>query len=121
MKRLCMTMMMAAIVATSVFAKNVNNSDNVKWDGSINKTKLSEYLKLDYEQREQVSEICDYFKEEMKWANKAKKNEEVKLRKAIYGNLKLMKQTLDDKQYRDYLTVMAVTLNNKGIVIDKAK
>ena len=121
MKRLCMTMMMAAIVATSVFAKDVNNSNEVKWDGSINKAKLSEYLRLDYEQREQVSEICDYFKEEMRWANRSKKNKDVKLRKAIYGNLKLMKQTLDDKQYRNYLTVMAVTLNNKGIVIDEAK
>ena len=114
-------MMMAAIVATSVFAKDANATEEVKWDGSINKTKLSEYLGLDYGQREQVSEICDYFKEQMSWANRAKKNKEAKLRKAVYGNLKLMKQTLDDKQYRDYLTVMAVTLNNKGIVITEAK
>ena len=109
-----MTLMMATIVTTSLFAKNTNN-DETGWNGRINKRQLSRYLKLDMAQHEQVSEICDYFEEEMKWANRSKKNKDAKLRKAIYGNLKLMKQTLDKKQYHDYLNVMAVTLNNKGI------
>ena len=34
-------------------------------------------------------------------------------------NLKLMKETLDEKQYAQYVRLMALTLNNKGINIEK--
>lgn len=44
-----------------------------------------------------------------------------KVRKAVYGNLKLMKQTLDDKQYSSYVRLMAMTLRNKGIDLNEAK
>ena len=44
-----------------------------------------------------------------------------KVRKAVYGNLKLMKQTLDDKQYSNYVRLMAMTLRNKGIDLNEAK
>ena len=104
-----------ATVTASVFAQNENVKNETKWNGQINKAKLSHYLKLDYYQYQEVSDICDYFEEQMRIANSSKKNKEAKLRKAVYGNLKLMKQTLDNNQYRDYLRVMASTLRNKGI------
>ena len=36
---------------------------------------------------------------------------------AVYGNLKLMKKTLNEKQYADYARVLNVTLQNKGIEV----
>ena len=36
---------------------------------------------------------------------------------AVYGNLKLMKRTLNEKQYSDYAKVLNVTLQNKGIEV----
>ena len=35
----------------------------------------------------------------------------------FYGNLKLMKKTLNEKQYADYARVLNVTLQNKGIEV----
>ena len=39
------------------------------------------------------------------------------LRNAIYGNLKLMKKTLNEKQYADYTKILNITLQNKGIEV----
>ena len=50
-------------------------------------------------------------------ATTAKKDQEKKLHTAVYGNLKLMKKTLTDKQYADYAKVLNVTLQNKGIEV----
>ncbi len=50
-------------------------------------------------------------------ATTAKKDQEKKLHNAVYGNLKLMKKTLTDKQYADYAKVLNVTLQNKGIEV----
>ena len=55
----------------------------------------------------------------MKLANRSSKDTDQKVRNAVYGNLKLMKKTLNDKQYADYVRLMALTLRNKGINIDK--
>ncbi len=121
MKKFGLTLVAVMAFSMSVFAEGVNDSTVVaaKWDGSINKTKLSHYLKLSSAQNEEVANICDYFQEQMKLANKSKKNPDQKVRNAVYGNLKLMKKTLDEKQYADYVRLMALTLHNKGINIDK--
>lgn len=76
-------------------------------------------MKLSSQQHEEVANICDYFQEQMKVANNSKKDSDQKIRNAVYGNLKLMKGTLTEKQYSDYLRLMAMTLRNKGIDIEK--
>lgn len=86
-----------------------------KWAGNINVEKLSEYLKLNNCQSSEVSNICDFFSEQMNHATTARFDQSKKLRQAIYGNLKLMKQTLSKEQYAKYLTIMNITLSNKGI------
>lgn len=53
----------------------------------------------------------------MSRATNSKKNQEKLLRNAVYGNLKLMKRTLNEKQYSDYAKVLNVTLQNKGIEV----
>ena len=115
------TLVAALAFSVSAFANNANDTINVarKWDGTINKAKLTKYLQLSSQQNEQVASICDYFQEQMKVANSSKKNSDQKVRNAVYGNLKLMKNTLTEKQYSDYLRLMALTLRNKGIDIQK--
>lgn len=107
------------LVCVSATYANGEKETAAKWDGSINKTKLTKYLQLSSNQHQEVADICDYFQQQMRLANNAKKDNDVKVRNAVYGNLKLMKQTLNEKQYSDYLRLMALTLRNKGISVEK--
>ena len=115
MKKLGLTLVTIMAFSTSVFATGASSENSQKWNGSINTTCLNKYLQLKASQNDEVENICEHFEQEMKLANNAKKNKEEKLRKAIYGNLKLMKSTLDEKQHNNYVRVMGATLRNKGI------
>ena len=108
-----LTFIAALALSATVFANGNQTKTTEKWNGSINKAQLGKYLKLSSDQSEEVADICDFFEAEMKMANRAK------VRKAVYGNLKLMKNTLNEKQYSDYLKLMGMTLRNKGIDIEK--
>lgn len=116
MKKLGLTLVAFAFTA-SVFATGSSVNNVQKWNGTIASTSLKRYLQLEGEQHEEVSNICEHFEKEMKVANNSKKNKEEKLRKAVYSNLKLMKQTLNEKQYASYVRVLSVTLRNKGITL----
>lgn len=118
MKKLGLTLTVALAFSASVFASEPQEVAS-KWDGSINKAKLSKYLQLSSNQHEEVANICDYFQEQMKMANNSKKNSDEQVRNAVYGNLKLMKKTLNEKQYSEYVRLMAMTLRNKGIDVNK--
>ena len=118
MNKLGLTLVAVFVFSTSVFAKGTSSENNQKWDGTINTTRLNKYLQLKSNQNQEVESICEHFENEMKKANNAKENKEAKLRKAVYGNLKLMKQTLDNKQYTNYVRVMGTTLRNKGISLN---
>ena len=109
MKRFGLTLVAAVCLSASTFAAG-NQPTTASWEGNINVSKLSKYLK-------EVTNICEYFNEQMSRATNSKKNQEKLLRNAIYGNLKLMKRTLDEKQYSDYAKVLNVTLQNKGIEV----
>ena len=119
MKRLGLTFVAAFCLTVTTFAAgNQPVTETAKWDGSINVARLSKYLDLDSKQHEEVVNIIDFFNREMSRATKAKKNREQMLRNAGYGNLKLMKNTLDEKQYANYTKVLNVTLRNKGFEIN---
>ena len=81
------------VFSVSMFAEGVQDNNAQKWNGSINKSKLTKYLNLSSNQHEKVADICDYFEQEMTRANSSKTENKEKVRKAVYGNLKLMKQT----------------------------
>ena len=97
-----LTFIAALAFSATVFANGNQTTTPEKWNGSINKSQLGKYLKA-----------------EMRIANRAKEGNNEKIRKAVYGNLKLMKNTLNEKQYSDYLKLMGMTLRNKGIDIEK--
>lgn len=116
MKRIGLTLVAAVCLTAGAFAAG-NQPTSAKWEGNINVSKLSQYLKLDADQHEEVANICEYFTEQMERATSARKNQEKLLRNAVYGNLKLMKRTLNERQYSDYTKVLNVTLQNKGIEV----
>jgi hypothetical protein len=118
MKRTGLTLVAVFCLALSSFASN-NEPVAERWNSNINVSKLSQYLNLTSMQCDEVSNICDYFTTQMNRATTAKKNKEVKMQTAVYGNLKLMKQTLNDEQYAKYLTLMNATLKNRGIELNK--
>lgn len=118
MKRLGLTLVAAISLATMTFAAG-NRPVADKWEGNINVEKLSKFLKLSSAQHEEVATICEFFSEQVKRANDAEEDREELLRKAVQGNLKLMKRTLDKKQYANYTKVLDVTLQNKGIELGK--
>ena len=120
MKRLGLTLVAALAFSVSMFAEGVNENNNAqKWNGSINKSKLTQYLNLSSTQHEKVADICDYFEQEMTRANASKTDNKEKVRKAVYGNLKLMRKTLSAEQYAKYAALMNITLQNKGIELNK--
>lgn len=116
MKRLGLTLVAAVCLAATTFAAG-NQPTTAKWEGNINVSKLGQYLKLNASQHEEVANICEYFDQQMGRATTSKKNQEKLLRNAVYGNLKLMKKTLSEKQYADYARVLNATLQNKGIEV----
>lgn len=118
MRRLGLTLVAALCLAATTFAAE-NQPTVAKWEGNINVSKLGKYLNLNSLQSEEVSNICDYFSEQMSKAATAKKGQEEKLRTAVYGNLKLMRKTLSDEQYSKYAVLMNITLQNKGIQLKK--
>jgi len=118
MKRLGLTLVAALCLAATTFAAG-NQPTTAKWEGNINVSKLGKYLNLNSVQSEEVANICDYFSEQMSRATTAKKDKEAKLRNAVYGNLKLMRKTLSAEQYAKYAALMNITLQNKGIELNK--
>ena len=113
MKRFGLTLVAAVCLSASTFAAG-NQPTTASREGNIN---VSKYLKLSANQQKEVTNICEYFNEQMSRATNSKKNQEKLLRNAVYGNLKLMKRTLNEKQYSDYAKVLNVTLQNKGIEV----
>lgn len=116
MKRLGLTLVAALCLTATTFAAG-NQPTTAKWESNINVNKLSKYLKLNAEQHEEVENICKFFNAQMYRATSSTKNQDQLLREAVYGNLKLMKKTLDEKQYAEYTKVLNVTLKNKGIEV----
>ena len=114
MKRLGLTLVAALCLAASSFAAG-NQPTTAKWEGNINVSKLSKYLKLTSAQTEEVANISDYFTEQMGKASNSSKKQDELLKNAVYGNLKLMKKALSPEQYSKYTTVLNITLQNKGI------
>ena len=60
---------------------------------------------------------CEYFSNKLVKAarSKDKASRSALVRKAVLGNLKLMKSALDKEQYRKYVTLLNLTLHNKGL------
>lgn len=114
MKKIVLVAFAALVFSATGFAKGVGEA-SVNYNFDINVSKLSSYLQLNSSQAGTVSDICDYFATQMKEASYSKKGQQEKVNNAVYGNLKLMKETLTNEQYKKYVKLLNVTLKNKGI------
>lgn len=118
MKKLIFTLMAALCLTVSTFAADRQPS-TPKWEGNINIGKLSKYLNLSSTQVEEVANITNFFSSQMERATRSSKDQDKKLRNAVYGNLKLMRKTLTPEQYAKYTQLINVTLKNRGIELEK--
>lgn len=113
MKRLVMAVAALALSATMSFAQDLNKEPFV-----VNFDKLSSYLELAPSQMNEVADINTYFldmqNESLTKSNPLRK--EKAMTKAVYGNLKLMKDALTADQYRKYVALINVTNNNNRSV-----
>lgn len=116
MRKLIMAVAVLGMSATMNFAKAqcVNEYGN-KEPFAVEFSRLSSYLGLAPYQMEEVLNINDYFvQEQRKSLSKDLKRQDERLQKAVYGNLKLMKEALTD-QYRKYVILLNVTNNNNRL------
>ena len=96
-------------------AQCVNEYGN-KEPFAVEFSRLSSYLGLAPYQMEEVLNINDYFvQEQRKSLSKDLKRQDERLQKAVYGNLKLMKEALTADQYRKYVILLNVTNNNNRL------
>ena len=115
MKKIVLVALTALFFSATGFAKGAGEA-SANYNFDINVSKLSNYLQLSSSQAGTVSDICDYFTTQMKEASySSKKSQQEKVSNAVYGNLKLMKETLTNEQYKKYVKLLNVTLKNKGI------
>ena len=117
MRKLIMAVAVLGMSATMNFAKAqcVNEYGN-KEPFAVEFSRLSSYLGLAPYQMEELLNINDYFvQEQRKSLSKDLKRQDERLQKAVYGNLKLMKEALTADQYRKYVILLNVTNNNNRL------
>ena len=117
MRKLIMAVAVLGMSATMNFAKAlcVNEYGN-KEPFAVEFSRLSSYLGLAPYQMEEVLNINDYFvQEQRKSLSKDLKRQDERLQKAVYGNLKLMKEALTADQYRKYVILLNETNNNNRL------
>ncbi len=117
MRKLIMAVAVLGMSATMNFAKAqcVNEYGN-KEPFAVEFSRLSSYLGLAPYQMEEVLNINDYFVQEQRMSlSKDLKRQDERLQKAVYGNLKLMKEALTADQYRKYVILLNVTNNNNRL------
>lgn len=122
-KDLKMKKIVLAVVAlmsvTSVFAadEKENTATNINaYKMNINTYSLSRTLRLTSDQYDMVEDINRTFEAEMMNAAVADPSErEAKKAAAIKKDLSYMRYVLNDKQYRNYVQLLNVTMNNRGL------
>ena len=116
-------MTLAMLSMTMTFAENeeTKNVTNVEaYDMSVNIRKLGEVLGLTVDQMEAVENIHNTFNAEMQLAAHANESDRQEMvNKAVERDVKWMHYVLNQKQYRKYLTLLNVTLVNRGLSVTK--
>ena len=122
MKRLFLVTL-AMFSMTMTFAENEETKSvkNVEaYDMSVNMRRLSVTLGLDVNQMEAVETIHNTFNAEMQLAAQAKEADRQELvNKAVERDIKWMHYVLDQKQYRNDLMLLNLTLYNRGLSVVK--
>ena len=114
MKRLFLSIIMVLGLSTVCFSQNKQEINDLNIE--IPLPKLARYLNLNSIQYDNVENAIDFFSDKMQSAKYSKGRQQIKnLNEAIYGNLKLMKSTLSQSQYKKYLQLINAELKNRGL------
>lgn len=109
----------AVLSMTATFAedKKANTTNNAAaYDMKVNYDKLGETLQLNIDQMEAVKDVHKTFCREMKNVASASEDErKMLMNKALNKDLKYMHYILSKDQYRKYVMLLNVTLNNRGL------
>ena len=120
MKKIVLTMV-AVMSMTMGFAANENDNNNNNATTSAYKFNVSTYalsraLNLNIDQVDVVEDINRTFATEMMNASVADSSErQAKVQSAIKKDFSYMRYILNDRQYREYVKLLNVTLNNRGL------
>lgn len=122
MKKVILMLVMLFTICSGVFAEDVNlvETENFeKYDFNVNFKKLALFLNLSENQTEMVNEISNELAKDMEFAFYENKDEARKnvVKNVIDKNVRNMCYVLDKEQYRKYLLILNVTLNNKGFTL----
>ena len=105
MKRLFLSVITVLCLSTVCFSQE--KLEVTDWNMEIHLSELSRYLELNSIQYEHVADAIDFFSDKMKSAKYSMGERQIKyLNEAVYGNLKLMKSTLSQDQYKRYLRIL---------------
>ena len=114
MKRLFLSVIMVLGLSTVCFSQNKQEINDLNIE--IPLPKLARYLNLNSTQYDNVENAIDFFSDKMQSAKYSKGRRQIKnLNEAIFGNLKLMRSTLSQRQYKKYLQLINAELKNKDL------
>ena len=112
MKKILTVILGVVVSATSAFAFDTNKYEVFSSLSNENTFYgLVRYLDIDSSQAEKLEDVFSMTEEKMESA--LNKNNEVAAEKTMYFNLENVKSVLSDAQYKKYLTLINVTVNNK--------
>ena len=119
MKKIVLMVVAMFAMTTMSFAENENTNAvaNVEtYDMTVNMRSLAVTLGLTNDQMEVVQDIHSAFCDEMMLAAYAKEDERAEMvDKAEKKDVRYMHYVLSEKQYKKYLLLLNVTLQNRGL------
>ena len=119
MKKVIFTVVASLIIATTMMAeeKIEEKVSEAVFTIKINQTSLNRYLELNPDQEEEMRYASRRLSYDLKKAGKQNPvMQGVLLKKAIARNLQVAHRVLTQRQYRDYVTVLNFSMNNRGLV-----
>ena len=112
MKKLMMAVCVVLMGMQSVKAQGLYELTG-KAPFTIRFGQLSRYLDLQPSQQESVYRISEAFMADQQEALSRSARKEELMTRALHANLKQMKEALNEAQYRNYVTLLNVTINNQ--------
>jgi hypothetical protein len=120
MKKYFLMLVMLFTMSVYSFAEDTNATEIERierYDIKVNIRKLGSFLELSKDQMESVETIENEFNRDLMFAAvECTKDNRMKVTdNAIEKHIRHMSYILSDKQYRKYLKVLNLTINNRGI------
>ena len=114
MRRLFLSVITVLCLSTVCFSQE--KLEVTDWNMEMHLPELARYLKLNPIQYDHVTDAINFLSDKMRSAKYSMGKRQIKyLNEAVYGNLKLMKSTLSQDQYKKYLRILNSQLRNKGL------